>query len=432
MTESSKSEWVFPPEQFTGHLVIGEERIPVCLVASASPSGSLELDPEPICISDCSASAVTLMRKLGRPGSIIDEFRLECESSNGKRLWSDYAYLTACNRNSEGLHIQLRTREASLAMAAREHHDRPTLCFSLLGFSCFPPVRVEAQIGKVVAQGQTRAVATDEITGLIAVEAPIGSQPLIWRSSADHLLKHLRSVLAFARGATLPVPIIQFYEGDRVEVTFHEVVRGYASHMPPISHLNLEPIVSTALASIDYVDTNRDTFELAIGWLSVPSSHDEVRLMSGMTALESVAARALNNSETLILPRPVSRKLTKLFRSLIDSQDEFDDATKEAIKNKLPELNRRPFTHKISALMEQWHVSRTSLDDHTLSRLVKLRNSIVHQGGVSDAEDLWPSILVVREIVVRLVLSMLRFEGTYQCYIGGRHTRNFPGCKSFD
>ena len=297
-----------PPEQFTGYLVIAERRIPISLVASADPSGSLQFDVAPISISDSPSSALTLMQQLGRPGNAIDEFRLECRSADGKRLWSDNAYLTGCNCTSEGIHIGLRTSEASLSMVARKHHDRLALCFSLRAFSCFPPVRVEAPMGRILLQGATRSAATDKITGLIAVEARESSHPLVWRTSAEHLLKHLCSVLAFARGAPLPVTISQFYQGARVEVTFHEIDEGYASYMPPIPRLNLESIVSTAIASKNSVDTYRDTFETAVGWLLVPTTHDEVRFLSGMTALESIAARSLNKSETFILGSSASKK----------------------------------------------------------------------------------------------------------------------------
>ena len=54
------------------------------------------------------------------------------------------------------------------------------------------------------------------------------------------------------------------------------------------------------------------------------------------------------------------------------------------------------------------------------------------RGAAAEDEDLWPSILLIREIVVRLVLSMLRFEGIYQCYLGARHIRRFPDCKPVD
>ena len=308
MSQPLEPEWVFPPEQFTGDLVIDEQRIPICLTASAGPSGSLELDLQPISISDPRSAALTLKRSLGQPGNVIDEFALECESSDGKRLTSDDAYLTGYNYNSEGLHIQLRTSKASLTMNTCETHHRPSLCFSLLAFSCYPPVYVETPIGIVVVRGATRSTPTDNITGLIAVEAPEGSEAPNWRKSAEHLLERLRSVLAFARGAPLSVPVTQFYEGDRVEVTLNETDRAYASQMPPLPPLNLAPIVSTAVANIDIVEEYRDTFELAIGWLLIPTTHDEMRFLSGMTALECVASKSLTDSDKNILDDSVFKE----------------------------------------------------------------------------------------------------------------------------
>lgn len=119
-------------------------------------------------------------------------------------------------------------------------------------------------------------------------------------------------------------------------------------------------------------------------------------------------------------------------RSVVDEQGYIDVSDREAIKQKIPELNRRSFIEQIEALLEQWNVARTLIETETLADLIKLRNDIAHRGGAEEDESLWHSILLIREIVVRLVLSMLRFEGTYQCYLGGRHTRRFPDCKAAD
>ena len=434
MSETSEAGSILPPEQFTGQLVIGEQRVPISLTASAGPSGRLELNVEPISLSDAPsgvrAGVQALLQSSQRPGNTIDEFGLECETSNGQRLTSDSVYMTEYNRNSGGLHIKLCTGEASLRMTASDTHDRPLLSFWLLGFKCFPRVHVPevAELGSVVVQGATRPTATDEITGWITAQGPDGRPPMNWRESAEHMLKHLRSVLGFARGAPLPVPISEFYEGDTLEVTFHETSGGYAPLMPLLPHLNLRPIVEAAVNNIAAVDTRRDTFEMAVGWLLVPTTFEEVRFLAGMTALESLASRLLEKSQTCILGSSASNKLAKRVRALVNEQD-FDDSTKAAIKDKIPELNRRSFVQKIRALLEQQKVARTSINDAELARLVCLRNLIVHQGAAPENEDLWPSILIIREILVRLVFSMLQFDGTYWCYIGGRHMRRFPDCK---
>ena len=432
MSQKTDANHLLPPKRFAGELAVDGQRIPVQLTASAGPSGRLQLAVDPISTANSFVALRTLIRSLGRPGNAIDEFALECESSDGSRLTSECAYLAGYNRNSEGLHIELRTREACLTMTAPEIRPRPALRFSLLGFACFPPVHAPAAIGSVIAQGATRTAATNEITGSIAAEAADDCPSTMWRASAEHTLKHLRSVLAFSRGAPLPVPITEYCVGRDVEVTFHETGAGYAPVMPPLSHLNLQPIAATAITNIESVDACRDAFEMAIGWLSVPTTIDEIRFLSGMTALESVAWRSLQKSQTSILGSSAWERLAKGLRAFLDEQDDLDVADREAMKQKISELNRRPFIQQIEALLERWQVARTSIETEALSRLIGLRNTVVHRGGAPEDKDLWPSILLIREIVVRLVLSMLRFEGTYQCYLGGRHMRRFPDCKPVD
>ena len=186
-----------------------------------------------------------------------------------------------------------------------------------------------------------------EITGSIAVHALGGSELTTWRELAGHLLKHLRSVLGFARGAPLTVPVTEFYEGNRVEAIFHETAGGYVSQMPPLLHPNLEPIVKTAAASLEYVEAYRKAFETAIGWLLVPTTFDEVRFLTGMTALESLASRSLEKSQILILGSAASNRFAERVRALVDEREEFDDSVKDAIKRKISELNRYSFTDKL-------------------------------------------------------------------------------------
>lgn len=432
MSQKTDANQILPPERFAGDIALDGHQIPIRLTASAGPSGRLELAVDPIPAESPSVAFGLLMRSLGRPGGVIDEFALECADSAGRRITSNCAYLAGYNHNSKGLNIELRTREATLTMTAASAHQRPLLQFRLLGFACFPAVHVPSTIGSLTLHGATRAAATNAITGYLAAEAADTCDSATWRASAVHMLTHIRTVLAFARGAPLPVPVTEYYCGPDTEVTFHERGAGSAPMMPPFSHLDLKPIVTAAVTNIENVEHCRDAFELAVGWLSVPTAIDEIRFLSGMTALESVAWRSLPSSKTSILSRSKSDKFARHIRAVVDEQRYIDDPDREAIKQKIPELNRRSFIQQIEALLEHWNVSRSSIETETLVELIKLRNNIAHRGAAAEDESLWPSILLIREIVVRLVLSMLRFEGTYRCYLGGRHTRRFPDCKPVD
>ena len=429
MSDRAEAAYLLPREKFVGEVVIGEERVPIRLIASAGESGRLELDVEPVSITDFPGGTRALKHLLGRPGDEVVEFRLACESQGGKRLKSDQAYLTGYNYHSDGLHVGLSTNEALLEMTASETRDRPVLRARLPGFKCFPLVQVKAETGSFFVEGAAGAASADKITGSILFEGAEDSEAKSWRVVAERMLMHVRSVLGFARGARLSVPVTEFYDGDAVEVTFHDTSPGHVALMPPLSHLNLESFLATAVANLDRVDAHRDSFETAIGWFLVPTAIDEVWFLTGMTALESLASRTLDKVEIENLNKAAWSRFAKQARAFVDGQEGIDETAKAAIKEKIPELSRRSFSHKIRALLLHWNVSRVSVSDKELTELVALRNAIVHQGGAPKDKDLWSSILLIREILVRIILSMLGFEGMYQCYIGGRHQRWFPDCE---
>lgn len=426
----TESDCVLPRQKFSGHLIVRGPRVPVALTAGAGRSGSLELDIEPGEAPGHLDTLLVLRREAVKPGQAIDEFSLECEAADGKCLTSDRVYLADRHPVPGGTRIKLRAREAFLTMPAREPCARPQLRYRLLGFKCGPPVTVETRDGQVEVQGALQTPTVDEMTGWIAMEGPAGRDPAAWRKRAEPLLEHVRSVLSFSRGAPLPAPIREFCAGDRVHVTFREADGGYAPLMPPVPHLALEPLVTTAVTNIEAVDAYREAFELAIGWLAAPSMYDEVRFLSGMIALESVSFRTLERSQTHVLGSSAEKRLARRIREIIDEREELDDDAKCSIERKIPELNRRSWVDVTEELLDRWQVARVHIDAAVLERLVKLRNLLVHQGAADD--DLWPAILLVREILVRLVLSILQFEGTYHCYIDGRHRRRFPDCERID
>ncbi|GLS31394.1 hypothetical protein SAMN04488498_1646 [Mesorhizobium albiziae] len=49
----------------------------------------------------------------------------------------------------------------------------------------------------------------------------------------------------------------------------------------------------------------------------------------------------------------------------------------------------------------------------------------MHRGLLPDV-DIWDGIVLVRELITRILLSEIGFQGRYCCYVGGLHDRNFP------
>ena len=84
-------------------------------------------------------------------------------------------------------------------------------------------------------------------------------------------------------------------------------------------------------------------------------------------------------------------------------------------------------TENIRQLFNEYKISRTDFEDEEIERLVRLRDEIVHTGEIPDGMDIWPSIILLRELITRILLKEIGFVGRYCCYVGGRHYRDFPG-----
>lgn len=92
-------------------------------------------------------------------------------------------------------------------------------------------------------------------------------------------------------------------------------------------------------------------------------------------------------------------------------------------------------SEKISRAIDNLDVNRDidtiAINEELLKKLTDIRNSIAHEGIVPENSKscLWELLLIAREITIRLVFSVIGFEGRYQCYVSGRHMREFPSCK---
>ena len=69
-----------------------------------------------------------------------------------------------------------------------------------------------------------------------------------------------------------------------------------------------------------------------------------------------------------------------------------------------------------------------------MGEIVAARNRIVHRGVYYEPEEnnqkeLFYHVVLLNEIVTRVLLTLLRFRGHYECYLGGHHRRSFPECR---
>jgi hypothetical protein len=98
---------------------------------------------------------------------------------------------------------------------------------------------------------------------------------------------------------------------------------------------------------------------------------------------------------------------------------------------KLLNLNRKSIFEKIKRLAELWSVPFDGISDRQIKSAKSARDLIVHRGNYDKAgedknDDLWEHVTVIREIVVRFLLTAVNYNGSYCSYLGGYHRTQFP------
>ena len=265
MSEEQKS-YLFPPEQFSGKMVVDRDgvrhRFDLTMTVSVDDSGQLVLDTEPISVPINKLLVLEGLR--GKVGGSCYEFKFCCRSSDGKRFVSDRAYLTSCpssfrvgNANAS-VKVAVRINRARLSMNAGKFSNTPVLKFHLPKFLCVSPITLQTEAGQVGIIGASKLDKHSQITGAMSVVAPAGSDYHRWKPKASRLLERLHLVLAFARGAPLPVPIEECFKGKFVQITFNGSDHKFHSDMmPPLKHLLLESFLASVMPAVEKMDEKK-------------------------------------------------------------------------------------------------------------------------------------------------------------------------------
>lgn len=316
---------------------------------------------------------------------------------------------------------------------------KPQVNIRLKGFRNFHQLVAESRLGTIVMDGEASINDSDTITGYIAVQPEEQPADLAtWRTDADKLLEHVRRVMSFASATVLKAPIIEFRAGNDLEVVALSQTKQAPASMCVFHFLNQQPVFDAAVTSFFNPPVRVKNLFFAIEWFSMDATYKEVRLVNAMTALENLVASNLTDEDALIrLPKEfekIRRKLRQIIKECVGKWPPESEEAAEVVKDlneKLLDLNRRSILKKMKALAELWGVPLDGISEKKIVAAKRARDRIVHRGhyygeGNEASDDLWEHIAVIREIVVRFLLSAIGYKGSYFSYLGGYHQTQFP------
>jgi hypothetical protein len=280
-------------------------------------------------------------------------------------------------------------------------------------------------LGQFETFGATNISSPDELSGYVAVQAAEGFDPEVWRDQAQQFLMHMHSGLALAHGGGLQVARVDYIHESTWTADFYA---GSASRPEfAVQHqLNHEPIIQTLIDRYFNHGPVPPVLWTALGWMHSETTYDEVRFLTAMTALETIIESELPEKRGTTMSKSAFKSLRRELESVLSATSGLTTEEQEVFRLRIAGINRKSFAEKINALFDHYSLSRQDFDAQAIKQLVDLRNEIVHRGRIPPGLDPWPKIILVRELIVRILLSVIGFKGRYCCYIGGQHDRDFP------
>ena len=205
--------------------------------------------------------------------------------------------------------------------------------------------------------------------------------------------------------------------------------------------LNLQPVLDLALTKYTDELCQQTGLSVALEWFVHHPHYSELQLVSSMTALEHlVAVFTQHHPPPLIVPKEYFDRL--LVQMKVPWQNEMNDAGDDKMlaaaltrgREKLNNLNEGSFRDKLQAMLQHYAVPLSGLKWPMINKAVQARNLVVHRGlyrstptsSQSDSPHILRHVTVLRELIKRIFLSLLEFEGQYFSLLNGPNWIHFP------
>lgn len=418
-----------PERHFDGELKDDHGKTAVSFFAGSGPDGEIGIRFKPF---PGSPEVLAMQQRWGKPSVKPDLYTLTGSSEDGAQfestevLFKSFGFRWSTDTGRIYRPSPLYQR-CSFRLPLTEPATHPIVRIWTKGFESFEALSAACPLGQVYMTGAQQLDNPDRITGVIEIKADNAPADVeTWIANAEKLAWHIRSIMSFAAGVTLRAPLTEVINGAMTIVSCRSQARQNPATMRNFDTLHLQPIFDAAVKSHFDPAIAMDGIGMAIEWIMQETTYNEVRLISAMTALEYLISIHLSKDDKLVMTNEKFAALRKQLCTLLTAARNEESATAlDEIGTKLVELNRRSLRQKLKILLRRWAVPLEGIDETRLRGAIEARNQVVHTGS-HDGKNLWPHVSVIRELVVRIILSALHFEGQYATYLDGARYVQFP------
>ena len=317
-----------------------------------------------------------------------------------------------------------------------ETSAQQSLIYFAVGMKGFNVVETDSPQGRVALTGPPQIDEPDHLSGRLVISAGDISKPLAqWHSECDQLAENIFDIMSLAQGRFIRWSVRRLEsESGLIELRCHGPQRAGPALDGVFPHLNLKPALDLAVAR--YTPAVRETagLRVAIEWFVHHPRYDELALVSAMTALEHLVEKYVSQYGNPKIVDP------GLFANLLKlAQDGWDESSKNTtgrdredygrLKNKLSSLNDGSFLDELEAMLAFHKVPLQGLDIKHVKKAVRVRNLVVHTGLYRpkvNEQRVHVHVAVLRELLKRIFLTLLAYEGQYFSLLNGPEWKQFP------
>ena len=398
--------------------------------------GGIALLFEPI---DLTAETAWLLKAAFPEGRVLRRFSVTGLTQNGIRVESDYVYIVANKTESDasGTRLILTGDASRLRIAYQalpESSENVVVTYLTVGLRAFGEPSVETSFGKLTLVGPTEIKDPDHLNARVHIQSNQQIPLTEWLSGCDRLMARVLDMLSFAEGGLIRWSVRQIETKEAIVVIDCEGPKGTGPAWDGAFHyLQLQPVLDLAVNR--YTEERRDQTGLgvALEWFVHHPRYSELQLIAAMTALEHLVSvfEQKNGSPKILKPelfaklletvRPVWRKTLEEFELPHDLAARMD--------SKLDPLNEGNFRDKLKAMLDAYTVPLADLEIQRINDAVAARNRVIHVGLYRNKEDeanLQQHVAVLRELLKRICLTLLQYEGQYFSLLNGPQWTHFP------
>lgn len=422
---------LFKEKNSTGKIIWKDKQLGVNFDLSCNMTGTISFSLNRVIASE---DPSWLIRTYGGQQKYSEKFQLKGNASN-KTIESDSLILNSFSFGkaikAKGICRQLTVKK--MQAVKNLINFVPTLRYYLLGFKCFGFLRDDTEIGQITLSGNTEIDNYEEVTGLLEIRGKSNKNIEQWIQICDKKVRLILNIMSLANGRYITWTLKSlFHDRQWVENTFRGPRSAGHARFPVFHYLHLQPAFLLALNNYSE-EVNKNTgFDIALEWFLMRSSYTESEFLTLMVALEHFIY-IFNKKKK---HDRIFKKFSFIKTAILESYDKIAKKTEmkdlqeaiEASKYKILELNRHSFKNSVFKFINEYKIPIAGIDMH-IEKLINVRDKIVHRG-IYHPENTEENIIfytgILRELLTRVFLKFLNYNGGYLSFLNGQETTNFP------